>query len=112
MLVEQLEQPSAAAQAWFREVTAAFGVRATLVDGADEPVVGEALEGADLLVNVSGNLRSASLLRRFRRRAYVDLDPGFTQVWAAADAIALSGHDTFFSVGENVGRTCCTIPVG
>jgi hypothetical protein len=67
---------------------------------------------ADLLVNISGNVRAPDVLRRFARRAYVDLDPGFTQVWHAAGnpGARLEGHDAYFTVGENIGTDACPIP--
>ena len=44
-------------------------------------------------------------MRRLRRKAYVDLDPGFTQFWHAAGMPepASTGHDSYFTVGENIG---------
>jgi hypothetical protein len=67
--------------------------------------------GADLLVNISGHLELDSIKARARRRAYVDVDPGFTQVWASRGGAArLGGHDAYFTVGENVGAPGCTIP--
>jgi hypothetical protein len=66
---------------------------------------------ADLLVNVSGHLDLEAVKAGPRRRAYVDVDPGFTQIWAAGGAGArLEGHDTYFTVGENIGTTPCSIP--
>ena len=108
--VEQARRPSARAVAWFRSVTRTFGIRAALVDEHGVVQTGDAPEGADVLLNVSGNLRCPSLLRRFRRRAYIDLDPGFTQAWHLAGAVQLDGHHAHFSVGENLGRSGCTIP--
>ena len=35
-------------------------------------------EAADLLLNITGHLTLEPLMRRFRRKAYLDLDPGFT----------------------------------
>jgi hypothetical protein len=66
---------------------------------------------ADLLVNVSGHLDLEPVKAGPRRRAYVDVDPGFTQIWAAAgDGARLEGHDTYFTVGENIGSAACSIP--
>ena len=67
---------------------------------------------AALLVNVSGHLTAEWLKSRPRCRVYLDLDPGFTQLWhAAGDAGArLAGHDAFFTIGENIGRPGCSIP--
>jgi hypothetical protein len=71
-------------------------------------------EAADLLLNVSGHLTLEPLLRRLRRKAYLDLDPGFTQFWHAAgqDGARVSGHDFHFTIGENIGTHGCGIPCG
>ena len=65
----------------------------------------ERAEAADLLVNISGHLDIDSLMSRLRRKAYVDIDPGFTQFWHAAGVpgTRLAGHDVYFTVGENIG---------
>jgi hypothetical protein len=71
-------------------------------------------EAADLLLNISGHLTLEPLMRRLRRKAYLDLDPGFTQFWHAAghDGARLSGHDFHFTIGENIGSRDCSIPSG
>src|SRR5207302_7805853 len=90
-------------RAYFQEVTGQFGLSgsAALIYEDGEEIhgleYGEVLEIAqesDLLVNISGHLTHEPLLRRFRRKAYIDLDPGFTQFWhAAGNAEArLVGH--------------------
>jgi hypothetical protein len=103
-LVEEAPGASADAVRWAHDVAAAFGVPYELA--------GDDLDGADLLVNVSGNLRSPELLARFRRRIYVDLDPGFTQFWHHQGLLDLSGHDAYFTVGGSIGRRDCPIPTG
>jgi hypothetical protein len=66
---------------------------------------------ADLLVNVSGHLEIEAIKEGPRRRAYIDVDPVFTQIWAEEGAAArLEGHDTYFTVGENLGTPGCSIP--
>jgi hypothetical protein len=69
-------------------------------------------EGADLLVNISGHLRPSPLFHAVRRRAYVDLDPGFTQFWHAAGepGLGIEAHAVHFTVGENVGTPLCSVP--
>lgn len=69
---------------------------------------------ADLLVDLGVHLRSRALLSCFRRRAVVDLDPGFTQVWHVSGALgeALGRYDVHFTVGENVGTSWSSIPDG
>ncbi|MFN8643257.1 MAG: hypothetical protein U0802_16950 [Candidatus Binatia bacterium] len=67
---------------------------------------------ADLFVNLSGRWHLRDVMAGARRRAYVDLDPGFTQIWHAgygAD-MNLAGHDAHFTVGLNVGRPDCPVP--
>lgn len=76
--------------------------------------LGDLAAGAAALVNVSGNLRDPGLLAAFERRAYVDLDPGFTQLWHAEGQLGdqLERHGTHFSVGLNLGADDCPIPTG
>lgn len=123
-------RPAAAAGSrnlkWFREVTASHGMAdaSTLVvtggRGAHPTTHGlawddllDVADTADLLVNISGNLRQPALLDRFRNRAYVDLDPGWTQVWDAQGAdLGLDDHHLLATVGANVGTPGCDVPVG
>ena len=109
-------------RAYFEAVIEEFGIEnATLVYGDGSETSGLALEelesvaeSADLLVNVSGHLRLPALRSRLRRTAYVDLDPGYTQLWHAAgnSGAGLEGHDHFFTVGESIGTPACRIPTG
>ncbi len=59
---------------------------------------------ADLLINVSGCLPPDSPLLHVPRRAYLDVDPGFTHIWAHQTDLDLSRHNLFFTIGQNVGR--------
>jgi Glycosyl transferases group 1 len=71
----------------------------------------ERLGRADVLLNVMGFLRDEDLLRCVRRRVFLDIDPGFPQMWkqlGLADSFA--GHDHFVTIGLNVGRSDCAIP--
>jgi hypothetical protein len=65
----------------------------------------------DLLINLCGALKHDELLRRIRHRAYFDLDPGFTQIWAHEWDMGLSSHNLFFTVGLNVGQPDFSIPL-
>jgi hypothetical protein len=67
-------------------------------------------EGADLLVNISGNVRSRALHHRFRRTAFVDIDPGFTQLWHEQGIERIPRHDVYFTIGENIGSHDCPLP--
>src|SRR5688572_12534559 len=108
--------------AYFQSVVHAAGLddHATLlVDdersyGATIQQVEDLADDADLLINISGNLRRSRFLKRFRRKAYVDIDPGFTQIWHVSGeaALALEQHDVHFTIGENIGTVRCSIPTG
>jgi hypothetical protein len=66
---------------------------------------------ARLLLNVMGFVRDPELLAAARRRVFLDIDPGFGQVWrelGLADLFA--GHDDFVTVGRNIGRDGCGVP--
>jgi hypothetical protein len=80
--------------------------------GLPFPALMEVAGKARLLVNISGHVAIEPLMRRFRRKAYIDVDPGFTQFWHASGTggARLEGHDCFFTVGENIGTPDCPIP--
>jgi hypothetical protein len=64
----------------------------------------------DLLINISGYLPPGSPLMQIPRRAYVDVDPGFTQIWAQEWDMGFGRHNFFFTVGQNVGHPEFKIP--
>ena len=58
-----------------------------------------------------GFVRDPEVLAAARRRVFLDIDPGFGQVWkelGLADVFA--GHDDFVTVGRNVGSDGCGVP--
>lgn len=69
----------------------------------------ETIVTADLLLNLAYGL-PASLVRRFRRSALVDIDPGLSQIWIEGNYIALADHDVYFTIGETVGRPEARFP--
>lgn len=101
----------------FRSLPLLEGRAALLARGGEETVgmpYGDLLEfarGADLLVNVSGMLRDERLLEAVPVRAFLDLDPGFNQVWQATGAeMGIDLHTHFASVGVRIGAEDCPIP--
>ena len=78
--------------------------------GMDEPSLQRLVADADLLVNIGGSLAPDSPLMAIPRRAYVDVDPGFTQIWAHQTDIGLRRHNFFFTIGQNVGSPEFRIP--
>jgi hypothetical protein len=106
---------------YFRSVVEWAGLcgSAALVCGGGEaceglawPELVEAAASAELLVNVSGHLALEPLFERFRKTAYVDIDPGYTQFWHADGTSPLRPHDHYFTIGENIGSLDCPIPTG
>jgi hypothetical protein len=103
-----------------RDVLERFGLLDSyylLVDGQREPVgrrradLRSELRHADFLLNVMGFLDDAELRGEAQRRAFLDIDPGFPQMWADLGlADVLDGHDAYLTVGTNIGLEGCPIP--
>jgi hypothetical protein len=71
----------------------------------------ERAAGADLLLNVMGYLDDQEILGRVQRRVFIDIDPGFGQMWRELGLHdAFNGHDRFVTLGRNIGRPDCVIP--
>ncbi len=69
----------------------------------------EAAASADLFVNLGYDLDPV-VRRRFRRSAFVDIDPGLTQLWASAGLLDIGSHHVYFTLGETVGQPGSPIP--
>ncbi|HEX4805278.1 MAG TPA: hypothetical protein VFU94_05200 [Conexibacter sp.] len=123
--VEQIDPACCGAEhvAWFERVVRRFELdpRAALIDDGGRVLSGPPAEAlhdacarADLLLNVSGNLALEPLLALPRRRAYLDLDPGYTQLWHAQGALgdALHRHEELLTVGLALGSDACPLPLG
>lgn len=72
----------------------------------------EAIDDADVLINMSGHLTTDAVLSRAKRRVYVDQDPVYTQLWQAEYGVDLkfADYDLFFTVGLNIGTPHTDIP--
>jgi hypothetical protein len=69
------------------------------------------VEQAELLLSLSGKGLPPPLpLAAVPRRAYVDVDPAFTQIWATQVDMGLSDYNLHFTVGRNIGRPGCRAP--
>lgn len=107
--------------AFFRDVTAAFGLEersALVLTGSRETVgppydrIREVAERADLLLDISGLLTDEDLRDPVPVRVYLDLDPAFTQLWHATQGIDMrfTGHTHFATVGQAIGQPECPVP--
>jgi hypothetical protein len=110
-----------AAAARLRAVARAFELgRAPLVGrpsgrvaGCTRATLARDLDGCDLLLNLSGVLRDADLLERPAVRAYVDLDPAFTQFWHDAGVdMGFGRHERLVTIGMRLGAPDCPVPTG
>jgi hypothetical protein len=92
---------------------------AALIGDSDETIglsrrqLLEELQGSAFLLNVNGFLADEELLAAAPRRVYLDIDPGFAQIWEAQGlADSFAGHDDFVTVGSNIGAGGCLVPTG
>ncbi len=90
-------------------VTTANGERSSI--GLSRVELLSRLRGADVLLNVMGYLADQDLLSAAPLCVFLDIDPGFGQMWRDLQlADIFSGHDVFVTVGQNMGRAGCEIP--
>ncbi|GAB4243498.1 MAG: hypothetical protein OHK005_07940 [Candidatus Methylacidiphilales bacterium] len=80
-----------------------FGLQGTLVlEGEPWPEDGfeTFVSGADFFLNISGHFKRLDLVAAIPRRIYLDLDPGFTQVWHQVYHVAMNfeGHTDFATI--------------
>jgi hypothetical protein len=69
---------------------------------------------ADLILNVSGATQLREWLERIPVRAFIDTDPGLTQILNLTDSEnrrRCKSHSVFFSFGENIGKPSSLVPV-
>ncbi len=109
--------PAGAVVGYFRSLPHLQGSAALLASDREE-TVGMPFEelvrfasDADVLINVSGMLANERLLEPIPVRAFLDLDPGFVQVWhVTGEDMGLDRHTHWVSVGQSLGRPDCPIP--
>jgi hypothetical protein len=81
------------------------------VAGVDRDDVIERTARSALLINVMGFLEDEEILGAAPVRAFLDIDPGFGQIWKALELHDLfRGHDHFLTVGGRIGSADCEVP--
>ncbi len=79
--------------------------------GRDRAAVERYVKQADLLIDVNGFLGDGDLLAMTPLPVFLDIDPGFNQMWRELGlADVLAGHDAFVTVAQRMGKPDCTIP--
>ncbi len=69
----------------------------------------DAAAEADLVLDL-GYCTETEMVRRFRKSALVDIDPGLTQCWISEGQMAVAPHDVYFTIGETVGTPAARFP--
>jgi hypothetical protein len=122
MLVEPISQtnsldPDGEVVSYFRSLPLLDDKAALLVQGTDDTVglsfaqISKFAASADLLLNISGMLRDERLLGAIPVRAFLDLDPGFNQVWQmTGEDMGFELHTHHVTVGLGLGDENCPIP--
>ncbi len=105
---------------WFTEGMCHAGLEgcyALLLDGNGGSVglsraeVLARVERSQFLLNVMGFVTDKEILEAAPRRVFLDIDPGFGQMWKELDlADPFHGHDDFVTIAENIGKPDCAIP--
>ena len=81
------------------------------VAGMPRPEVLENTAKAALLINVMGFLHDEEILDRVQIRVFLDIDPGFGQMWQELGLCTMfTGHDRYVTIGENIGQENCSVP--
>jgi hypothetical protein len=79
--------------------------------GMDSDALRDFVRRADILCNVSGRLRDAELVKHVPLRLYVDVDPGFTQLWHASGVdMGLARHTHHLTAGTALGTSRACVP--
>jgi hypothetical protein len=86
--------------------------RGSATTGLSREALREFADHADLLIDISGHVTTPFVLDGVGRRAYLDQDPVFTQLWRAeyGKDLNLDRYDVFFTVGLNIGTPFSPIP--
>lgn len=103
---------------WLEQVMGEFGLADSYSLFMQGQTVGlsrraavEWVKGADLLLNVMGFVDDDGLLAASPRNVFLDIDPGFGQMWRELGLHdSFRGHDAFVTVGEGIGEEGCLIP--
>jgi glycosyl transferase family 1 len=71
----------------------------------------ERVRSSSALINVMGYLQDEEVLAAAATRVFLDIDPGFGQMWQELGLHdAFQGHDAFVTIGERVGQPSCAVP--
>jgi|SRR6266545_2181030 len=104
---------------YFLEVMRRFGLsesfalayRGERFVGLSRGQVIERVRNSAILLNVMGFFNDEDILAAAPLRAFLDIDPGFGQMWQdLGQSTLFRGHDRYVTIGENIGQPACEIP--
>jgi hypothetical protein len=118
----ELEPPEAPGRAspqeeYWKTIVEEYGFRSCqclLIDGQSPQL--EAFQdfaaSADLFINYAGHFKRLDLIGPRPVKAYLDVDPGFTQLWVEVSKsdMNLEGHDVFLTVGTTLNSPRALLP--
>lgn len=79
--------------------------------GLSRDDVAEMLRRSTILLDVMGFLEDEELLACAPRRVFLDIDPGFPQMWHELGlSEQLGRHDAYLTVGLRLGKDACAVP--
>jgi hypothetical protein len=93
------------------------GSYALLCDGGSQTIgltrteILERVSASAGLINIMGFLTDRAILAAAPTRVFLDIDPGFGQMWHALGLHdVFAGHDAFVTIAERLGQPDCAIP--
>jgi hypothetical protein len=124
MCVDRNGRPCAIDHSWnleyFTDVMERFGFAGafTLICDGGRRFLGlprddlvEKTRQAAFLFNVMGFLKDEEILAAAQRRVFLDIDPGFGQMWCELGLSNIfTGHDEFVTIAEYIGAADCALP--
>ena len=79
--------------------------------GMSRAAIIERVRSSQAVINVMGFLDDEEILAAAPRRVFLDIDPGFGQMWRELGLHdTFRGHDVFVTIAENIGQASCAIP--
>jgi hypothetical protein len=80
--------------------------------GLSRDEVNERVQRSAVFLNVMGFITDKDILHRAPRRVFLDIDPGFGQMWRElGQADVFGGHDQYVTIAENMGQPDCLVPM-
>jgi len=102
---------------FWRETVKEFGFEGReclLVNGesAELKAMRDFVAEAELFLNYSGQFKRLDLIPAKTCKAYLDVDPAFTQIWVEVHGSDMNfdGHDVFLTVGTTLNHPTARIP--